>query len=139
MGPDVDTFLEHFGVKGMKWGVRKDKGSASSGGPDSSTPKLSRKEVRKINKAGELAYNMKKLEDVYTESKAKGESVLVKSRVSGDFADTVMTGKQFVDHVESGGLIDSKTTRVFARQEKEGEAFVMNNFQDENYIPIKRK
>lgn len=135
----TEDFLAHYGKKGMKWGVRKDKDSASSGGPGSSKPKLSRKEVRKINKAGELDYNVKKLEEVYAESKAKGESVLVKSRVAGDYADTVMTGREFVNHVERGGLVDGKSTRIFARQEKAGEAFVMNNFQDEKYIPIKRK
>lgn len=29
---DVDTFLAHFGVKGMKWGVRRSASSTSSGG-----------------------------------------------------------------------------------------------------------
>jgi hypothetical protein len=37
--------LEHFGKKGMKWGVRKN--SQATGG---SSPKLSRRELRKKNK-----------------------------------------------------------------------------------------
>ena len=32
---DVDTFLEHFGVRGMKWGVRKKSGDGSVEAPAS--------------------------------------------------------------------------------------------------------
>lgn len=37
---DVDDFLEHFGVKGMRWGVRKNQ-SDSTG--NSSNEKLNKK------------------------------------------------------------------------------------------------
>lgn len=42
---DVDDFLEHFGVKGMRWGHRKAP-SSSSDGPAAPT----RKELRGMNK-----------------------------------------------------------------------------------------
>lgn len=32
-----DSYLEHYGVKGMKWGVRKRRGNGSSGGDSSSS------------------------------------------------------------------------------------------------------
>lgn len=134
---EVEDFLAHYGKKGMKWGVRNDD-TVSSGGVGESTKKLSRREVKKINKVNKEAYDGGKASEVYLESKGKGERVLVKSRALGDFADTVMTGKQFVDYVEKGGAIDISSTRIFARQAKEGEAFVLNNFEDEVYRPIKR-
>lgn len=42
MTTEVDNYLEHYGVKGMRWGKRS--GSSSSGG--GGEPKKSRKEVR---------------------------------------------------------------------------------------------
>ena len=40
----IDEALEHFGIKGMHWGVRKSSDSSSS-------PKLTRKEVKAEKKA----------------------------------------------------------------------------------------
>lgn len=42
MTTEVDNYLEHYGVKGMRWGKRS--GSSSSG--EGGEPKKSRKEVR---------------------------------------------------------------------------------------------
>ena len=155
MAEDLDVFLAHYGVKGMKWGQRKQDGGIASGSssfgskkPDLSTlsggetvskKDFSRKEVKRANKANKEAYDLKKTEETYAEAKSGGERVLVKSRAAGDYADTVMTGKEFVSYVESGGSLDVASTRVFARQAAEGEQFVMNNFEDEVYQPIKRK
>uniref|UniRef100_A0AAU8GPK6 Uncharacterized protein n=1 Tax=Gordonia phage Petito TaxID=3158876 RepID=A0AAU8GPK6_9CAUD len=155
MAEDLESFLAHHGVKGMKWGQRKQDGGTSpgsssfgskkpdlstlSGGETVSKKDFSRKEVKRANKANKEAYDVKKTEEAYAEAKAGGERVLVKSRAVGDYADTVMTGKDFASYVESGGLLNVASTRVFARQAAEGEQFVMNNFQDEVYRPIKRK
>lgn len=135
---DVNDFLAHYGKKGMKWGVTTADSASSGGGDSASRKKLSRKEVREANKAGEREFNEKKLANVYSEAKSKGEQVLIKSRASGDFADTVMTGKQFVEHVERGGLIDARSTAVFARQSKAGEQFVLNADMDQQFQKIKR-
>lgn len=48
MTTEVDNYLEHFGVKGMKWGKRR---SASSSSSSSDAPKKTRKELRVLNKA----------------------------------------------------------------------------------------
>ena len=135
---EVDDFLAHYGRKGMKWGVRNDD-SSGSGGSGPPKKKLSRKEVRNINKQGKLDYDGETVTKVYLEAKGKGERVLVKTRTPGDFADTVMTGKQFVQYTEAGNALDLGSTRIFARQNKVGEEFVLNNFEDEVYQPIKRR
>lgn len=166
---EVDTFLAHHGVKGMKWGVRKlgESGYGKNAHQVRSNGKLvknsnrtknnlnkadkitsaietgvgkglTRKEIRTLNKQQKKAYDLNKVTEAYAESKEKGERVLIKSRAPGDYADTVMTGKQFVTHLESGGVIDIASTRVFARQE-EGQQYIRNAFENEVYRPIKRK
>ncbi|WNM72396.1 acetyltransferase [Gordonia phage Mossy] len=80
--PDVQDFLSHYGVKGMKWGVRKSSSSDSSGSPDLSTRKgrltaLKAREMRNVsvttkngetlsleeNKNGKLANRIASLSD----------------------------------------------------------------------------
>lgn len=44
---DVDNFLEHFGIRGMRWGVRtKSTRSGDSGGTPAGKPKLEPKEEK---------------------------------------------------------------------------------------------
>lgn len=45
MTTDLDNFLEHYGVKGMKWGVTKTKSSSSALRPSSETVKHLGKEL----------------------------------------------------------------------------------------------
>lgn len=47
-------YLMHFGVKGMHWGVRKDRGSSGSG-RRALTPEQRAERTRKIRKAGRIA------------------------------------------------------------------------------------
>ena len=70
MTDDVDDFLEHFGVKGMKWGVRKD----SIPGVSSRTSREARKDATEFAKAkmffGEGAGTRRKLIKAQLESKS---------------------------------------------------------------------
>lgn len=70
MTDDVDDFLEHFGVKGMKWGVRKD----SIPGVSSRTSREARKDATEFAKAkmffGEGAGTRRKLIKAKVESKS---------------------------------------------------------------------
>lgn len=43
---NTDDFLEHYGVKGMRWGVRKDRGSRMG---SSAEPRVTRRERKEIN------------------------------------------------------------------------------------------
>ena len=47
---EVEDELAHFGVKGMKWGVRKVQPTGSK--------RLSRKKVERINKEGQTIFNL---------------------------------------------------------------------------------
>jgi molecular chaperone GrpE (heat shock protein) len=64
MADAVDDYLEHFGVKGMKWGKHKSSSSSSS-----SAPKKTRSELRALNKEArakgraENKAEIKKLQD----------------------------------------------------------------------------
>lgn len=140
MPDNIDEFLAHHGVKGMKWGRRKHAAADEAIKTGVADKKMfSRRDVRKLNKATRQEYNLKKTTQAYNEAKAKGDNVLIKSRAAGDYVDTVVTGKKFVAHIERGGTFDVTSTRVFARRQHEGQQFVMNNFMDEVYRPIKRK
>lgn len=68
---DVDEFLAHFGVKGMRWGHRKD----SAPGVSSSTNREAKKDANEFARAkmfyGEGAGTRRKLIKATVESKAK--------------------------------------------------------------------
>lgn len=54
MPEDLDNFLEHYGVKGMQWGVRKAEGSSASSPTRRPVPKPSAASVKYVSK--ELAF-----------------------------------------------------------------------------------
>ncbi|AWN03338.1 hypothetical protein PBI_COUNT_15 [Microbacterium phage Count] len=70
MAEDVDDFLQHFGVKGMKWGVRKD----SIPGVSARTSREAKKDATEFAKAkmffGEGAGTRRKLIKAQVESKS---------------------------------------------------------------------
>ena len=107
--------LAHYGVKGMKWGVRKTEG------------RVTRKQNRQMNKEARDKFYAEKASKIYEEAKKGGERVLVETRVPGDFAQTVVTGKQFAEHLERGGVMDVRTTEIFARQPKPNQQYVLND------------
>lgn len=48
---DGEEFLQHYGAKGMKWGVRKDRGNVGTIAKNSKIRRLDRKFERNLNKA----------------------------------------------------------------------------------------
>lgn len=111
-------FLAHVGVKGMRWGHRKAEDASSS---NASVPKTSGRKERKIKKeaareAGRKA-DAKKVRDLVDLS-LKSPDVLI--TLNGQ---TIVTGKEFSNHMRAGGLMNAKTTTVFARLS--GNTYVM--------------
>lgn len=117
--------LRHFGIKGMKWGVRRTDAQLGNSG-STKTKKVSRKENRRMNSEAKSKFYADKAESLYNESKKKGDRVLIEIRTPGDYAKTVVTGKEFAKHLENGGVFDIREAEVFARQRKAGEQFVLN-------------
>ncbi len=120
---DEDS-LAHYGVKGMKWGQRKAAGSS---------PKITRKQNRQMNRDAENKFNAKKASDIYAEGKKLGDKVLIQTRLPGDSVRTITTGKEFANHLERGGVFDLKVTEIYARQPKQGGQYVLNDKPVGNY------
>lgn len=124
----TDDFLAHYGVKGMKWGVRKDK---------KATDKESRKDYRKRVKAERDDFNTKKIDAVFNRALAGGDNILVSTMYAGDYAVTIESGKSFVRNASSGAAFNANYTDVFAERSSDG---VFNHVpMYGNYEPSKRR
>lgn len=73
---DVDDFLAHYGVKGMKWGV-------SRSSPQVQARKTGRRE------------NVANLKSRYTEKKSNGKTGIRKGKAAGTVLDVMTTGGMY--------------------------------------------
>lgn len=104
--------------------------------------RLSRSEVRKLNKAGRDQFYRDKAQTIIAESmKNDGADTLVSLRTptSGAFP-TVVTGREFTNYVKNGGAFDIKVTDIYAKKGKhEGQdAWIINDKPNQRYKRIKR-
>lgn len=74
---DVDDFLAHHGVKGMRWGVTR----------SNSAVKTARKTARK--------QNVENLQGRYTKTGADGKTKVKKAKVAGIALDVMTTGGMY--------------------------------------------
>lgn len=84
---DVDTFLEHYGVKGMKWGVRKK--HESSGGSSSSKPAKTKVTSADIHQA---RYRQSLRARKYQES--QGDFIVARTAKGQDAAEKIMRARE---------------------------------------------
>lgn len=131
---DLGAALEHHGVKGMRWGHRK----AKTSGGDTPPKRLSRKEVRQINKQGREEFNQKRINDVLAKASKHGEGVLLKTRLPGDEYPTIVTGKEFIEHISKGGAFDVRMTDIYATKDEKAGAYVLNEERTPQYQKVKR-
>jgi len=87
----LDNFLEHFGVKGMKWGIRKDgKGSGKKSAQQTAktlTNKELKKRVDRMNMEKQYTTLVKKSEAA---SVSKGQKIV--NGVVSDYGSRVVRG-----------------------------------------------
>ena len=105
----VDDFLEHFGVKGMKWGVRNKKDTSTK---SEKPKKLTRKEV----KAERDDFYQKKATRMLTKAQQDPESLILVKDLTA--YPTVVTGKEFVSYLSKGGFIDIRYSDIYAVKER---------------------
>ncbi|MFZ2560388.1 MAG: hypothetical protein WAW91_02035 [Candidatus Nanoperiomorbaceae bacterium] len=115
MGRDI--FLSHDGVKGMKWGVRKSK--------DSSPTNTKKHYTRAEKKVIKQKFYQDKAENLVKTALEKQNDVLI-SVFLGVGAPTIVTGKQFVEHLSNGGGFNVNYTDVYAAKSSPTGPYVMN-------------
>ena len=103
----MEEALAHYGTKGMKWGVRKQKYTES------------RREYRARTKAER---NEKYLDNANktTAFALKNPDSLIYTRVPQSNRVLIASGKEFVTHLTNGGAFDAKVTGVYAKRDKDG-------------------
>ena len=121
--------LEHYGVKGMRWGVRRKRDQSGGSRP----AKMTRKEVRADR---DKFYREKADNVVRTAAGEKATLISVKTPAES----RVVTGREFVDYLSRGGVFNAKYTDVFAVQNAPGEAYEVNENMNQRYRrPDKKK
>lgn len=128
---EVDEFLAHYGVKGMKWGVRKRSGDSSG----SSEKRLSRKDFKAKVSSEKAAFYENKASRILDEA-SKDPKTLISIKTAGTYP-TVVTGKEFVSYLSSGGSFDIRATDVYARRTAEG-PYALNTSMNQQYKKPKR-
>jgi hypothetical protein len=99
---DIYAFLEHHGVKGMRWGSRK---GASSG---------DKRRGFRQRRADKRQARIQKANDLMTTA-LKDPEVLIKLN-----NQQIVTGRQFVQFMGRGGLMDVRTTDIYAKKGPKG-------------------
>ena len=121
--------LAHFGVKGMKWGVRRNRDSGDTNKPR----KISRKENRRMNREAKSAFYENKANKLLDEALKGGDDILVMSLMQGDTAPTLRTGREFVRELQKGRAMHVKMTDVYAKLESDGNYHVRDKYTIGNY------
>lgn len=111
MGEDVDEFLAHYGVKGMKWGQRKNYTE-------------SKKEYKARTKKELAEYTEKKAFSIASRAAVGKEDIVIATKFGGDVYGSIVTGKQFYEQISRGRAFDVRITEVYATRQSAGEQFV---------------
>jgi len=107
---DTDDFLMHYGVLGMKWGVRKDEYRQLS----KSDQKLYRKKTLKERTASIRKAREENLKLTLDAAQKHKDNVLIKTRRSSSQYPELVTGSEFVNYLMTGEAIDASMTSIMA-------------------------
>lgn len=84
----LDNFLSHFGVKGMKWGIRRDRDSSGGGGKSA---KKEEKDERKANDRAKASLANMKAGSVVTMLDADGNPKTMVKKKDGSWQETFLS------------------------------------------------
>ena len=122
---DLDNFLEHYGVKGMKWGVTRDEAVLAriGGGRVAGETKADRQKFKEYKKSTSRKERRADKEEVrVTRAKHLIETSLANPKnfvlVGTPGYPTLMRGKEFVDYLGQGGAFNPMTTNITDLQER---------------------
>lgn len=115
----TEHILEHHGVKGQRWGVRRNRDNSGPGGKAAKPAKLTREQV----KAERDAFYQKKAQHILDTAIKQPES-LIALRTQNDAV--IVTGKEFVNHMSRGGLMDIRASDVYATRPGNKGPYVLN-------------
>lgn len=130
----TEAFLEHVGVKGMRWGHRKAEDSAGSSSGSEKPKKLTRKEVR----AEKNEFYVKKGDNI-VRTAAKHPDSLIAIRNYGDYVPTIVTGKELLEHMAKGGLLDVKNSDVYATKNQKTGEYWLNENMNQRFVRSDKK
>lgn len=121
MSDEVDTFLAHYGVKGMRWGVKKASGSSGGNG---GAARPSRKELRGMNKAARKRQRAEREEKMELNDaaikKARADRQSTKKAI-GDARKQYRQDKKMVGSVAAREVFARNTEKPFADLAKSAE------------------
>lgn len=109
-GPS-DVVLKHYGVKGMKWGVRKKRDGGTSSKPKKQSRRQRRKEERRARAEAQQKRAMETLDLA-----AKNPTSIVKVRTQ--YGTYLTTGEEFVNYAANGGAFDIRTLAIQVPERK---------------------
>lgn len=128
---EYEDYLAHYGVKGMKWGRRKNGSSGSTRSARRSAKKEAKGELKTVKKelrqktreANSNVKNRSAVEKVRRDQKhlttlakiAERESAtsIIALTTSPNTAPTLVSGGKFIDYISRGGVLDAKSTNLF--------------------------
>ena len=113
-GPS-DVVLMHYGIKGMKWGVRKKRDGGDSGGTSSKPKKQSRRERRKEERRARDEALQKRAKEI-VDLAVKNPTSMVKVRTQ--YGTYLVTGEEFVNYAAAGGVFDIRTLQIYGTESK---------------------
>lgn len=123
MSDDVEDFLAHFGVKGMKWGVRKDRTPGVSAKTDREAKKDAKEFARAKMFFGEGAGTRRKLIKNSVDAKAKRDPSYKKA------FDAHLGRQDMSTHAQKARTERSRTDRKARSKQRAG--FLARNFTGE--------
>ena len=116
---ETEAFLAHYGIKGMKWGVRKKRDGGDSGGDSGGTSskpkKQSRRQRRKEERRARSEAQQKRAMEIL-DLAARNPTSMVKVRTQ--YGTYLTTGEEFVNYAANGGVFDIRTLAIHVPESK---------------------